>query len=233
VSGNAVRHAAGALRQAMSATLSEKYDVPPESIHYIGGLAQVNGYSVPLAEVAALMRQEGREPRAAYEYWAPQTEPLGQGGDMHFAFSFAAQAAEVEVDLQTGEVHVPRVIAATDVGQAINPLGLQGQIEGGVVMGLGHTLTEEFILENGQVVTDRMARYRMPSIHQAPEIISIIVEHPTREGPYGAKGVGEISTMPTPPAILNGIYHACAVRLRRLPVDQDWLALEIASHQLS
>ncbi|MFN2149548.1 MAG: molybdopterin cofactor-binding domain-containing protein, partial [Anaerolineales bacterium] len=99
VSGNAVRHAAGALREAMSATLSEKFDVPPESIHYIGGLAQVNGRSVPLGDVAALMRQEGREPRAAYEYWAPKTEPLGQGGDMHFAFSFAAQAAEVEVDL--------------------------------------------------------------------------------------------------------------------------------------
>jgi xanthine dehydrogenase molybdenum-binding subunit len=73
-----------------------------------------------------------------------------------------------------------------------------------------------------------MARYRMPAIHQVPEITSIIVEHPAHEGPYGAKGVGEISTMPTPPAIINGIYHACGVRLRCLPVDQDWLALEIA-----
>ncbi|MEJ2012562.1 MAG: molybdopterin-dependent oxidoreductase [Anaerolineales bacterium] len=229
VSGNAVRYAASALRQAMSATLSEKYDVPPESIRYVGGLAQVDGQHVSFAEIASLMRQEGREPRVSYEYWAPKTAPLGEGGDMHFAFSFAAQAAEVEVNLVTGEVRVPHVIAATDVGQAINPLGLQGQIEGGVVMGLGHTLTEEFILENGQVITDRMARYRMPAIHQAPQITSIVVEHPTREGPYGAKGVGEISTMPTPPAILNGIYHACGVRLRCLPVDQDSLALKIAS----
>ena len=178
-----------------------------------------------------MMRQEGREPRAAYEYWAPKTEPLGHGGDMHFAFSFAAQAAEVEVDMFTGEVRVPRVIAATDVGQVINPLGLRGQIEGGVIMGLGHTLTEEFILEQGKVFTDHMARYRMPAIHQTPEITTFIVEHPAHEGPYGAKGVGEISTMPTPPAIINGIYHACGVRLRHLPVDQDWLALEIVSRR--
>jgi CO/xanthine dehydrogenase Mo-binding subunit/aerobic-type carbon monoxide dehydrogenase small subunit (CoxS/CutS family) len=233
VSGNAVRHAAGALRQAMSATLSEKYDVPPESIRYVGGLAQVDRHRVSFAEIASLMRREGREPRVSYEYWAPETVPLGKGGDMHFAFSFAAQAAEVEVNLVTGEVRVPRVIAATDVGQAINPLGLQGQIEGGVVMGLGHTLTEEFIIENGQVFSDRMARYRMPAIHQAPEITSIVVEHPAQEGPYGAKGVGEISTMPTPPAILNGVYHACGVRLRRLPVDQDRLALAIAAREQS
>jgi len=227
VSGNAVLHAASTLRQAMSATLSERFDCPPEKIRYIAGLAQVNGLEVPLGEVAKLMRQEGREAHAAFEYWAPKTEPLGSEGDMHFAFSFAAQAAQVEVDLETGEVRVPRVIAATDVGQTINPIGLQGQIEGGVVMGIGHVLTEEFILENGMVITDRMARYRMPSIAHAPEIISFVVEHPTREGPYGAKGVGEISTMPTLPAITNGIYHACGIRIRRLPVDQDWLALQL------
>jgi xanthine dehydrogenase molybdenum-binding subunit len=233
VSGNAVRHAASTLRQAMTATLSERYDCPPEQIRYVAGLAQVNGIEVPLGDVAGLMRGEGKEPRASFEYWAPKTKPLGSGGDMHFAFSFAAQAAEVEVDLETGEVHVPRIIAATDVGQTINPIGLQGQIEGGIIMGLGHVLTEEFIVEDGMVITDRMARYRMPSIVHAPEITSFVVEHPTREGPYGAKGVGEISTMPTLPAITNGVYHATGVRLRRLPVDQDWLALELARRQSS
>ena len=125
-----------------------------------------------------MMRSEGREPRALYEYWAPATKPLGQGGDMHFAFSFAAQAAEVEVNTLTGEVRVLRVIAANDVGQAINPLGLQGQVEGGVMMGLGNALTEHFIVEEGRVFTDRLARYRIPSITQTPEIISIVVEHP-------------------------------------------------------
>ena len=231
VTGNAVRHAAQVLLQVVKTTLAEKYDLPPEQVRFEEGLARVNGTTVTLGEVARLMRAEDREPRARYEYWAPETQPLGQGGAMHFAYSFAVQAAQVEVDLETGEVRVLRVIAANDVGRAINPLGLQGQIEGGVMMGLGNALTEEFIVENGRVFTDRMARYRMPSVVQAPEIIPIVVEHPTTEGPYGAKGVGEISSIPTSPAITNAIYHACGVRVRRLPVDQDWLALRLAERR--
>lgn len=221
VSGNAARGAAQALRLAIAAALAEKFDLPPEQVRFSEGLAQVNGRHIPLGEAVAILRAEGREPRAMYEYWAPATKPLGEGGDMHFAFSFAAQAAEVEVDTRTGEVRVLKVIAANDVGRAINPLGLQGQVEGGVVMGLGNALTEQFVVENGYVVTDRLARYRIPSVVHTPEIISIVVEHPTTQGPYGAKGVGEISSIPTTPAITNAIYNACGVRIDRLPVDQE------------
>ncbi len=221
VTGNAARGAAQALRQAMATTLAERYDLPPKEVRFVEGLAQVNGQTISLGEVVALMREEGRQPRALYEYWAPETQPLGEGGDMHFAFSFAAQAAEVEVNTLTGELRVLRVIAANDVGRAINPLGLQGQVEGGVVMGLGNALTEHFIVEQGQVITDRLARYRVPSILHTPEIISIIVEHPTAEGPYGAKGVGELVSIPTTPAITNAIYNAVGVRIDRLPVDQE------------
>jgi xanthine dehydrogenase molybdenum-binding subunit len=220
VTGNAARYAAQTLRQAMAATLAEKYDVPPAQIRFIEGLAQVDGHAVPLGDVVALMRAEGREPRTLYEYWAPETKPLGEGGDMHFAFSFAAQAAEVEVNTSTGEVRVLRVIAANDVGRAINPLGLKGQVEGGIMMGLGNALTEHFIVEDGKVFTDRLARYRMPSIVLTPDITPIIVEHPVAEGPYGAKGVGEIVSIPTTPAITNAIYNAVGVRVDCLPVDQ-------------
>ena len=220
VTGNAARYAARTLRQAMAATLAEKYDVPPAQIRFIEGLAQVDGHAVPLGDVVALMRAEGREPRTLYEYWAPETKPLGEGGDMHFAFSFAAQAAEVEVNTSTGEVRVLRVIAANDVGRAINPLGLKGQVEGGIMMGLGNALTEHFIVEDGKVFTDRLARYRMPSIVLTPDITPIIVEHPVAEGPYGAKGVGEIVSIPTTPAITNAIYNAVGVRVDCLPVDQ-------------
>jgi len=123
---------------------------------------------------------------------------------------------------------VVRAVGATDVGKAINPLGLQGQVEGGLIMGIGHALTEEFIVENGEIFTDSLSRYRMPSIKHVPEDIKvIIVEDPTAEGPYGGKGVGEISTMPVPPAIVNAVYNACGIRLNRIPIDQDWLALEI------
>jgi xanthine dehydrogenase molybdenum-binding subunit len=228
VTGNAVRFAAEGVRQAMSAALAERYDRPPEEIRFVEGLAQVNGQRLSYGDVVRLMKAEGRQPRASYEYWAPATQPLESAGRMHFAFSFAAQAAEVEVDVETGEVRVLTVIAANDVGRAINPLGLLGQVEGGVMMGLGNALTEEFILEDGRVFSDRLARYRMPGILHTPEIVSIVVEEPTSEGPHGAKGVGEIVSIPTTPAITNAIAFATGVRIRRLPVDQDWLALEIA-----
>jgi xanthine dehydrogenase molybdenum-binding subunit len=151
---------------------------------------------------------------------------------MHFAYSYAAQAAEVEVNTFTGEVRVLRVIAANDVGRAINPLGLQAQVEGGVMMGLGSALTEHFIVEEGYVITDRMARYRIPSILHTPEIISFVVEKPTKEGPYGAKGIGEIVSIPTVPAIANAIFNAVGVRVDRLPVDQEQIAKALEKNEL-
>ncbi|MBE0409817.1 MAG: molybdopterin-dependent oxidoreductase [Anaerolineales bacterium] len=227
VTGNAARYAAQTLRQAITTTLAEKFDCPPDQIRFKEGLAQVNGHFLPLGEVVEEMHAEGREPRTLYEYWAPETQPLGEGGDMHFAFSFAAQAAEVEVNTLTGETRVLKVIAAHDVGKAINPLGLQGQVEGGVVMGLGNALTENFIVNEGIVATDRLARYRIPSIIHTPDIISIVVENPVTEGPFGAKGVGEISSIPTTPAITNAIYNAVGVRVDRLPIDQEDVLLRI------
>ena len=180
-----------------------------------------------MAKVAEIMLADGRKPMASYTYWAPATKPLGQGGDMHIAFSFAAQAAEVEVDTLTGEVQVLQILTANDVGYAINPLGLQGQIEGGVMMGIGHALTEGMIMDEGRVVTDRLARYRIPSIMLTPKITSFVVEHPSEDGPYGAKGVGEIVIIPTVPAITNAIYNATGVRVDSLPVDQEKIAREL------
>jgi xanthine dehydrogenase molybdenum-binding subunit len=224
VTGNASRLAARTLREQINAALAERFDVRPNQIRFEDGKVHVNGQVLTYSEVYKEMTALGQRPRVRYEYEAPKTQPLGTGGDMHFAYSFAAQAAEVEVNTQTGEVRVLHVIAANDVGTAVNPLGLQGQVEGGIMMGLGHCLTEEFIVEEGNVVSDHLARYRVPGIMLTPEITSIIVEHPTSEGPYGAKGVGEVVSIPTPPAITNAIYNAVGVRVDRLPVDQEMIA---------
>ena len=167
--------------------------------------------------------------KAQYEYWAPKTLPLGKGGDMHVAFGFCAQAALCEIDMRTGEVSVQKIIAAHDVGRAINPLTLEGQIEGGIVMCIGYTLSEHYIQEDGIPWTNVMARYKTPSITHAPTIISHIVEHKTAAGPFGAKGVGELPSIPTSPAITNAIYRATGVRMRSLPVDQDELLRAIRS----
>ena len=86
---------------------------------------------------------------------------------------------------------------------------------------------ENFIIDGGMIFSDRMARYRIPTIKHTPEIVSFAVEHPTREGPYGAKGVGEIVGIPTAPAIVNAIYHAVGVRLDRLPVDHEFIWKEL------
>ncbi len=227
VTGNAARMAAGTMREALRSVVAEQFDVPPGEIRFEEGLVRANGHAVSFGQAVQALIDEGREPRAYYEYEAPTTQPLGSGGDMHFAFSFATQAALVEVDLETGEVHVLKVVAVNDVGKAFNPIGLQGQVEGGVMMGLGNALTEAFIVENGIPFTDVLARYKMPSIKHTPEIVSVIVEEPAAAGPYGAKGVGEISSIPTTPAICNAIYNATGVRVYALPVDQDALLLEM------
>ena len=221
VTGNAIKQASQALRQLLTSELSEIYDITPDEIHYVEGLAQVGPQQIPLSTVADKLISAGRPPRVNIVYSAPETKPLGQGGVMHFAYSFAAQAAEVEVNTRTGETRVLRVVVANDVGFPVNPLGLRGQIEGGVMMGIGHALTENFIVDQGNVVTDHLARYRMPSITMTPQITPYVVEHPTNDGPYGAKGVGEIVLIPTSPAITNAIYNATGVRVDRLPVDQE------------
>ena len=96
------------------------------------------------------------------------------------------------------------------------------------MMGIGNALTENFIVEDGRVFTDHLARYRIPSIVLTPEITSIVVEHPVAAGPYGAKGVGEIVSIPTTPAITNAIYNAIGVRVDRLPVDQAELVRQLS-----
>ena len=227
VTGNAVKYASKAMRDLLASELAERYDVSPEKIEFKEGLAVVDRQEIRLSQISQNLRKDAIIPKVAYTYWAPETKPLGHGGDMHVAFSFAAQAAQVEVNTITGEVKVPEVIVANDVGFAINPLGLNGQVEGGIVMGIGHALVEDFVVEEGVVITDRLSKYRIPSIYYSPEITSFIVEHPTADGPYGAKGIGEICLIPTIPAITNAIYNAIGVQVDKLPVDQEKLIAEL------
>jgi selenium-dependent xanthine dehydrogenase len=225
VTGNAARHAAKGMREILAETASEDLDAAPEELVFKNGYIRCNGHQLPFAKVVKRARQENRPTRYLHEYHAPATKPLGVEGDMHFGFSYAAQAALIELDTDTGQVHVLKIVTATDIGRALNPLALQGQVEGGIMMCLGNALTEEYIVEKGRVWTDRLAKYKMPSIKHTPEIVSFLVEDEISAGPYGAKGVGEISSIPTTPAITNAIYNACGVRVKRLPVDQDALLL--------
>ena len=164
---------------------------------------------------------EGGLPTEYDGYFEPAIQPIDATGKgkPHLAYSFASHLAQVEVDLQTGAVRVVRLVSAHDVGKAINPLALEGQIEGGLMMALGFALMEEF----RPGVTRRFAQYRMPRTTDLPEMVNIIVEEETPEGPYGAKGIGEVPAVGPASAIANAVANACGVRCQRLPITRESL----------
>jgi CO/xanthine dehydrogenase Mo-binding subunit len=132
-------------------------------------------------------------------------------------YGFGAQMAEVEVDTELGTVKLIKLTAAHDVGRAINPTLVEGQIEGGVAQGLGMALMEEFFPGKGENLHD----YLIPTIGDMPVVESILIEDTSPIGPFGAKGIGEQALIPTTPAILNAIYAAAGVRIRKLPATPD------------
>ena len=161
----------------------------------------------------------------AEETFDPPTTPLDENGQgsPYAVYGFGAHLAEVDVDIGLGTVKVRRIFAAHDVGCAINPTLLEGQIEGGVLQGLGLALMEEFHPGRGENLHD----YLIPTIGDAPQIKTILIETPNSIGPFGAKGIGEQALIPTAPAIFNAIRHATGVVVRRAPATPDRLLAAI------
>jgi len=137
------------------------------------------------------------------------------------SYSYSAQTVEVSVDTETGHVHVEKIIAAHDCGKALNPLTVEGQVEGSVYMGLGQALQEELVWDNGRLMNPSLLEYKIPSTLETPEIESIIVESDDPEGPFGAKEAGEGSLAATIPAVANAIYDAIGVRINSLPITPE------------
>jgi aldehyde oxidoreductase len=161
----------------------------------------------------------------------PPTSPLDEKGqgNPYAVFGFGAHLAEIEVDIALGTVRVLRVIAAHDVGHAINPTLIEGQIEGGVAQGLGMALMEEFFPGKGENLHD----YLIPSAGDIPPIESILIENPSSIGPFGAKGIGEQAVIPTAPAILNAIHDAIGVRIPKIPATPDRVRAAILAKGVS
>ncbi|MFZ0814148.1 MAG: molybdopterin cofactor-binding domain-containing protein [Candidatus Sulfotelmatobacter sp.] len=155
----------------------------------------------------------------AEQTFDPPTSPLDENGQgvPYSVYGFGAHMAEIAVDIELGTVRVLKIVAAHDVGRAINPTLIEGQIEGGVAQGLGMALMEEFFPGKGENLHD----YLIPSAGDIPPIESILIECPSSIGPFGAKGIGEQAVIPTAPAILNAIHHATGVRMRRIPATPD------------
>ncbi len=183
-------------------------------------------------QAAAKLRALGANPNASAlpviaeaTYHAPTTYPLdsqtGQSLRPNFGYGFGSQIVEVEVDVDTGDVQVLRVIAAHDVGRAINMTNVEGQIEGGYLMSQGYSLTEEYPLVGGYPRVTTLAAYLVPTALDAPAIDPVVVEEPDLYGPLGAKGVGEMTMLPTPGAIAAAIYDAVGVWIDELPMTPE------------
>jgi CO/xanthine dehydrogenase Mo-binding subunit len=134
---------------------------------------------------------------------------------------YCAQAAEVEVDTETGEVRLRRFITVQDVGTIINPLGHQGQIDGGLVQGIGYSLTEELVLEEGRIVNGHFGDYKLPTSADIPELTSINIPSGTGPGPFQAKAIGELSCVPTAAAIANAVANAIGTPILDLPITAE------------
>ena len=221
VTGNAAKFAARAFRQKITDFLVDLLEVTPEEITFRESQVLVGENAIDLGQLYQLLVENNAPTIETYHYAAPATEPLGTDGDIHFAFSFAVQAVQIEINLATGEIRVLRVITANDAGEVINPLGFNAQVEGGTVMGVGHALMEEVDLVAGHNRTEGFKQYHIPGIMDTPLIDTFPVEAPTNDGPYGAKGIGEIVSIPTPPAIANALYNAIGLRVHRLPIKAE------------
>jgi CO/xanthine dehydrogenase Mo-binding subunit len=225
--GPAVQRAAEAARVKLLAAASEELEIAPDDLEVVDGTVRAVGApdrSITVAEIAAkALRFGGRY------------EPIeGHGGSAQTssAPSVAGHLAHVRVDRETGEVEVLRLVVAQDVGRALNPALVEGQMSGAVVQGLGWALLEELTHdEDGRPQTGSFLDYAIPVADRAPEIETLIVEVPAPDGPFGAKGIGEASVVAAPAAIANAVASAAGVRMHRLPITAPrlWAALRDAS----
>lgn len=158
-------------------------------------------------------------------YKAPPTSfNLKDGqGDAYFTYSYAANIAEVEVNIKTFEVTIKKITAAHDMGKAINPKLVEGQIEGGTLQGIGYALMEEVLLKDGRIINPNFSTYIIPTVFDMPVIKPFIIEENYSKGPYGSKGFGELPLMGVAPAIANAVYDACKIRVFELPLTGERL----------
>ncbi len=177
-------------------------------------------------QALAHWQDEERPAVAEYTYLAPKTTPFaqvdGEPSTPNFAYGYVAQSVEVEVDADTGVIHVTRVVSADDVGQAINPQQVVGQIEGAVVQAQGYAMLENFQMKDGYVLTPHLSTYLIPGVLDIPERVdSIIVEHPDPRGPYGVRGMGEMPYLPLTPALVAAVHDATGVWFDDFPLTPE------------
>jgi len=222
VAGQAALMAAQGTKEELVKKAAELLRVPVKKVILQRGYLRASGQpkrKISLKDLARRLAKSGAEVRVRRQYNAK-----GHGG----ITCFVAQVAEVEVEPETGRVKVLKIVTAQDVGTILNPLSHQGQIEGGIIQGLGFSLIEELQSEEGRITTLSLGDFKLPNIQDIPEIKTILVQDPVGPAPFQGKSIGEHSISPVTPAIANALFDAVGVRVTELPITAEkvYLALQ-------
>jgi CO/xanthine dehydrogenase Mo-binding subunit len=228
--GNAVKKAATAMRQTILSAAGSFLGRDKNNLQFSQGKL----FDSETGEVLGVFREivsriilgQAGQPLIGVGYYRPDTvlpDPKTQYGNPSPAYSFGAHVAEVEVDLETGQVEVISYTAVNDVGRVINPLLAKGQLEGAILQGIGWTLSEKLILHHGQILNRNLRDYKIPTFADLPHMETLFVEEEDPNGPYGAKSLGEPAFNPVAAAICNAIYNAVGIRITQLPVTSEYL----------
>lgn len=215
VAGQAAFLAASGAKEELVRKAAEILGRPVEKIVLERGYfraAREAERAISLKDLARRLAEKGEEVRVRRSY-----DAKGHGG----ITCFVAQVAEVEVDRETGEVEVLRIVTAQDVGTILNPLTHQGQIEGGIIMGLGFALIEEVKSEDGKITTLSLGDFKIPNVRDIPELVTVLVQDPVGPAPFHGKSIGEHSISPVAPAIANAVFDAVGVRITELPITAE------------
>jgi len=221
MSGHAVLMAAEALREKLIATAASMLGCQAADVKLAKGRFS-NGKKPPLGFAEVCRRAAGGDGalRIRKSYEVTGRSPVA---------AFVVQIAEVEVDRETGRMRVKKMVTAHDVGTVINPLTHQGQIEGGLIQGLGYAIMEEVVTENGKVLTANFGDYRIPAIADIPRLETVLVEDPTGPGPFAAKQIGENGIVATAGAVANALAAAAGVRIFDLPLTAEKIYFALKS----
>jgi len=226
LTGNALRAAAARLEARLLEGAAELAGREVAELRYQAGEVLLpDGRRLAAGAVASRLAERGArlaaEAVASFAYPPERTPQEYPVGIPHVLHVFCGQVARVEVDPELGTVEVTDVVAVHDVGKAVNPAAVEGQIEGGVAQGLGYALSEDMPLKASGEWVDGFAEYLLPTARDVPRIECVLLEEPEASGPWGAKGVGEMGVAPTAPAVANAIFDAVGVRLTRLPASPE------------
>ncbi len=227
MSGNAVYQAASNLRKVLLERASKDLEEDPANLDMADSKVFVKNHPenfIPLPELLAKCASEGIHLSNLAIFRAPFTSPIDPDnvqGDIWPDFTFGAMAVEVAVDTETGEVTILKSAACHDVGRAVNPAAVAGQIEGGAVQGIGYALMEDCLIKEGRIQAPTLSEYLIPTSVDVPRTKVIILESGTGVGPFGAKGVGEPALTPAAPAVANAVSDAIGVRIKSLPITPE------------